>query len=129
MVDQFLELLLAGRLKGRIGGADVLQDNSHIDNLVDGHMLAACHLVPGGPAPGQAYFIGDGEPMHAFEFFRPLIEGLGHEIPSREIPLWLLRPMMKLWQLGHFKFDWSRPMVSPHELDKVSVTQIGRAHV
>ncbi len=122
MVDSFAEQLVAGRLKARIGAEDVLQDNSHIDNLIDGHLLAAQHLVPGGVAGGQAYFIGDGEPMHAFEFFRPLIDGLGYTVPNRTLPTGLLRPIMNLWQMGYFKFDWSRPMLAPHELDKVTVT-------
>lgn len=122
MIDSFLEQLLAGRLKVKIGADDVLHDNSHIDNLVAGHLLAARNLVPGGVAGGQAYFIGDGEPMHAFEFFRPLIEGLGYKVPTHVLPTWLLRPIMNLWQMGHFKYDWSRPMLSPHELEKVTVT-------
>ncbi len=122
MIDRFVEQLNAGRLVARIGSASVLQDNSHVENLVHGELLAARHLVAGGVACGQAYFIGDDEPMNSFEFFRPLIEGLGHEFPEREIPVWLLKPLIHIWQAAHFALGIPIPMLSPHELDKVSVT-------
>ena len=122
MIDRFVKELMAGKLVARIGSSSVLQDNSHIDNLVQGELLAAQHLVPNGAACGQAYFIGDAEPMNSFEFFRPLIEGLGHTFPEREIPVGLLKPVMHVWQAMHFIFGLPKPLLSPHELDKVSVT-------
>ncbi len=122
MIDRFVEALTAGALVARIGSISALQDNSHVTNLVDGHLLAAQHLVPGGVACGQAYFIADDEPMNSFEFFRPLIEGLGHRFPEREIPAWLLKPLTHAWQAAHFTLGVPKPMLSPHELDKVCVT-------
>jgi 3beta-hydroxy-delta5-steroid dehydrogenase/steroid delta-isomerase len=122
MIDRFAKELMAGKLVARIGSSSVLQDNSHIDNLVEGELLAAQHLIPNGVACGQAYFIGDAEPMNSFEFFRPLIEGLGHPFPQREIPVALLKPVMHVWQAMHFIFGLPKPLLSPHELDKVSVT-------
>lgn len=122
MIDRFYGQLRAGRLQARIGDSATLQDNSQIDNLVHGEILAARHLVPGGAACGQAYFIGDGQPMNSFEFFRPLIEGLGYPFPQRSISAGLLRPLLELWQALHFIAGAPRPMLSPHELDKVSVT-------
>jgi 3beta-hydroxy-delta5-steroid dehydrogenase/steroid delta-isomerase len=122
MIDRFVEQLTAGKLVARIGSSSVLQDNSHVENLVHGELLAAQHLVADGVACGQAYFIADDEPMNSFEFFRPLIEGLGHRFPQREIPVWLLKPVTQIWQAAHFFFGFPKPMLSPHELDKISVT-------
>jgi 3beta-hydroxy-delta5-steroid dehydrogenase/steroid delta-isomerase len=122
MIDRFVEQLNAGNLVARMGPISALQDNSHVANLVDGHLLAARHLLRGGVACGQAYFIADDEPMNSFEFFRPLIEGLGHPFPKREIPVWLLKPLTHAWQGAHFIFGIPKPMLSPHELDKVCVT-------
>ena len=122
MIDRFVEQLTAGRLVARIGSSSVLQDNSHVDNLVHGELLAAQHLVADGAACGQAYFVADDEPMNSFEFFRPLIEGLGHPFPQREIPVRLLKPVTHIWQAMHFLLGIPKPMLSPHELDKVSVT-------
>lgn len=122
MIDRFVAELMAGKLVARIGSSSVLQDNSHVENLVHGELLAAQHLVEGGAACGQAYFIGDAEPMNSFDFFRPLIEGLGHPFPTREVPVWLLKPVTHVWQAMHFTLGIPAPMLSPHELDKVSVT-------
>ena len=122
MIDRFVEQLVAGNLVARIGPLSAMQDNSQVDNLVDGHLLAAQNLVAGGIACGQAYFIVDDEPMNSFEFFRPLIEGLGHRFPEREIPVWLLKPLTHAWQAAHFILGVPKPMLSPHELDKVCVS-------
>ena len=122
MFDRFLAQLTAGVLVARIGSSDVLQDNSHIDSLVHGHLLAARNLVEGGVACGEAYFIGDEEPMNSFEFFRPVIEGLGYPYPKHEVPAWLIRPLLHIWQALHFTVGFPQPAISPHELDKVAVT-------
>ncbi len=122
MIDRFVEMLTAGALVARIGSSSALQDNSQVSNLVDGHVLAARHLISKGAACGEAYFIADDEPMNSFEFFRPLIEGLGHRFPEREIPAWLLAPLTHAWQAAHFTLGVPKPMLSPHELDKVCVT-------
>ena len=122
MIDRFHGQVAAGRLKARIGRPDTLQDNSEVTSLVHGEILAALHLVPGGIACGQAYFIGDGEPMNSFEFFRPLIEGLGHPFPTQVISAGFLRPIVTVWEALHFMINFPRPMLSPHELDKVTVT-------
>jgi 3beta-hydroxy-delta5-steroid dehydrogenase/steroid delta-isomerase len=117
--------LASGKFKAVIGDGSTLQDNSHVQNLVHGEILAAEHLVPGGVACGKAYFITDYEPRNEFEFFRPLIEGLGYSFPKRRIPAGLLRPIVRLWQYLHFRLGIPAPLMSPHELDKVSVTHFG----
>jgi 3beta-hydroxy-delta5-steroid dehydrogenase/steroid delta-isomerase len=122
MIDRFCEQLLAGNLVARIGPLSALQDNSQVSSLVDGHLLAAQQLAADGVACGQAYFISDGEPMNSFEFFRPLIEGLGYPFPQREVPAWLLKPLVHVWQAAHFVLGVPAPILSPHELDKVTVT-------
>jgi 3beta-hydroxy-delta5-steroid dehydrogenase/steroid delta-isomerase len=125
ILDPIVKNLAAGRLKVGIGSATTLQDNSYVDNLVHGEILAALHLVPGGSACGKAYFITDYEPQNVFEFFRPLIEGLGFEVPKRRIPSGALRPILKLWEWLHFRIGVAPPPLTPHELDKVSVTHYG----
>ncbi|MAG30228.1 MAG: steroid delta-isomerase [Deltaproteobacteria bacterium] len=125
MIDRFVEILNSGGLVARIGSSSALQDTSHVTNLVHGHLLAARHLVEDGAACGQVYFISDGEPMNSFEFFRPLIEGLGHRFPEREVPAWLLKPIAHAWQAAHFALGVPKPMLCPHELDKISVTHYG----
>lgn len=49
---------------------DTLQDNSYIDNLVHGELLAAGRLGPDDTASGKAYFLTDYAPQNTFAFFR-----------------------------------------------------------
>lgn len=64
----------------------------HVDNLVAAHELAAKALTAERRygAAGQAYFISDGRPVNNFEFFRPLVEGLGYPFPKLRLPISLI---------------------------------------
>ena len=84
MFRKVFESVLAGHVKVLVGGKNVKLDNSYVHNLIHGFILAAEHLVPGGTAPGQAYFINDGEPINMFEFSRPVVEACGQRVP--EVP-------------------------------------------
>jgi 3beta-hydroxy-Delta5-steroid dehydrogenase / steroid Delta-isomerase len=70
-------------------------DNSYVPNLIHGFILAGEHLVPGGTAPGQAYFINDGEPINMFEFSRPVVEACGQRWPKFRVSGPLVR-----WSAG-----------------------------
>ena len=80
-----------------IGSKNAKLDNSYVKNLVHGHILAAEHLVEGGTAPGQAYFINDDDPVNMFEFARPIIEACGEPWPTRRIPGAPVRMVMVAW--------------------------------
>ena len=82
MFRKLFESVLAGHVKVLVGSKDAKLDNSYVHNLVHGFILAAEHLVPGGSAPGQAYFINDGEPINMFEFSRPVVEACGERWPT-----------------------------------------------
>jgi 3beta-hydroxy-delta5-steroid dehydrogenase/steroid delta-isomerase len=123
--DALLEQIVHNRLKVCLGDAATLQDTSYIDNLIHGHLLAAEHLVPGGSACGNAYFITDNEPQNTFEFIRPVVEGLGYEVPRWRLPRGLLLPILKLWEYLHFRLGIASPLLCPHELDKATVTHYG----
>ncbi|MFK7894593.1 MAG: NAD-dependent epimerase/dehydratase family protein [Myxococcota bacterium] len=125
IIDPVAKQLAAGNMKARIGDPSVLQDNSHVFNLVHGEILAACHLVPDGNACGQAYFIGDAEPMNSMEFFRPLIEGMDQPFPTTQVPEGLLRAVTATWEALHFLVGIPEPFLTPHEVDKVCVTHYG----
>ena len=84
MFRKLFESVLAGHVKVLVGGKHVKLDNSYVHNLIHGFILAGQHLVPGGTAPGQAYFINDGEPINMFEFSRPVVEACGQ--PLAEVP-------------------------------------------
>ena len=78
--------MLAGHVKVLVGSKHAKLDNSYVHNLIHGFILAAEHLVPGGTAPGQAYFINDGEPINMFDFARPVVEACGQPWPTMRVP-------------------------------------------
>ncbi len=78
--NRFMPALLqkayGGKLKYGVGRERKLSDFTYISNLTDALLLADDHLVAGGEAPGQAYFITNGEPIAFFDFVDLVLERL-----------------------------------------------------
>jgi 3beta-hydroxy-delta5-steroid dehydrogenase/steroid delta-isomerase len=103
MIARFIEQLAAGRFTILVGDGHTVLDNTHVDNAVDAHLLAAQKLAETPEVvAGQAYFVTDGEPVNGLEWFRPLVEGLGHAWPRRRIPGSLLYHIAHLLEWIHF---------------------------
>src|SRR5689334_11515299 len=119
MFRKVFESVLAGHVKVLVGGKNVKLDNSYVHNLIHGFILAAQHLVPGGSAPGQAYFINDGEPINMFEFSRPVVEACGQRYPKIRVPGRLVWFAMTVWQWFHFKFGIPKPMIEPLGVERL----------
>jgi 3beta-hydroxy-delta5-steroid dehydrogenase/steroid delta-isomerase len=62
LLRRIVEECAAGKFIATFGDGTAKSDNTYIDNLVDGEIEAARHLVSGAPLCGQAYFITDGAP-------------------------------------------------------------------
>ncbi|KAJ7311864.1 hypothetical protein JRQ81_006179 [Phrynocephalus forsythii] len=111
---------LYGELSSRV-------DFVHVDNLVQAHLLAAEALdaPKEHKAAGQAYFISDGRPVNNFEFFRPLVEGLGYPFPTLRFPLSLIYLFAFLTEVVHsvvgrlYNFQ---PLLTRTEVYKTGVT-------
>ena len=119
MFRKLFESILAGHVKVLVGSKNAKLDNSYVHNLIHGFILAAQHLVPGGTAPGQAYFINDGEPINMFEFARPVVEACGQRWPKLRVPgrpVWLI---MSGWQWLHFRFGLPKPLLEPTGVERV----------
>jgi 3beta-hydroxy-Delta5-steroid dehydrogenase / steroid Delta-isomerase len=101
MFRKVFENVLAGHIKVLVGSKNVKLDNSYVHNLIHGFILAAEHLVPGGTAPGQAYFINDGEPINMFEFSR------------------LVKFVMSVWQWFHFRLGLPKPLLEPLAVERL----------
>lgn len=119
MFRRVFDSVLAGHVKVLVGGKDVKLDNSYVHNLVHGFILAAQHLVEGGTAPGQAYFINDGEPINMFEFSRPVMEACGEPWPTFRVPGRLVWFVMTIWQFFHFKFGLPKPLLEPLAVERL----------
>ena len=124
MMDMLVAQLRGGKMVSRIGGDGALHDHVHIDNLLHAHLLAANALVPGSAVCGNAYFVSDGEPARLFQFVRPLFEGLGYTVPKASIPAAPLRAVLSAWQWLHFKTGIAEPFLSPHELNKATISHV-----
>ncbi|MCH9735074.1 MAG: NAD-dependent epimerase/dehydratase family protein, partial [Actinomycetia bacterium] len=119
MFRLLFERVLAGQVKMLVGNKNAKLDNSYIENLVHGFILAAQHLVPGGTAPGQAYFINDGEPINMFDFARPVVEACGQPWPKLRVPgrpVWFI---MSAWQWLHFRFGLPKPLLEPTAVERL----------
>lgn len=96
----------------------------HVDNLVSAHELAATALTSQRSA-GQAYFISDGRPVNNFEFFRPLVEGLGYPFPKLRLPISLIYFFAFLTEMIHHlvgPFYNFQPLLTRTEVYKTGVT-------
>jgi nucleoside-diphosphate-sugar epimerase len=81
-----------------IGGGRQLTATTHVDNTVEGLILAAER-----GRSGEAYFVTDGESVVFREFVSELIRSQGVEPPSREVPRGVAGALMTageaLWRL------------------------------
>ncbi|HEU0191787.1 MAG TPA: NAD-dependent epimerase/dehydratase family protein [Mycobacterium sp.] len=119
MFRKLFESVAAGHVKVLIGKESAKLDNSYVHNLIHGFILAAEHLVPGGTAPGQAYFINDGEPINMLEFARPVMEACGEHWPKMRISGRLIRDIMVVWQWLHFRLGVRKPLLEPGAVERL----------
>jgi 3beta-hydroxy-Delta5-steroid dehydrogenase / steroid Delta-isomerase len=119
MFRKLFESVIAGHVKVLIGRKSARLDNSYVHNLIHGFILAAQHLVPGGTAPGQAYFINDDEPINMFEFARPVVEACGQPWPRIRVNGPIVRAAMTGWQRMHFRFGIPAPLLEPLAVERL----------
>jgi 3beta-hydroxy-Delta5-steroid dehydrogenase / steroid Delta-isomerase len=119
MFRKLFESVIAGHVKVLIGRKSARLDNSYVHNLIHGFILAAEHLVPGGTAAGQAYFINDGEPINMFEFARPVMEACGENWPRIRVNGPMVHAAMTGWQRMHFRFGIPAPLLEPLAVERL----------
>jgi nucleoside-diphosphate-sugar epimerase len=81
-----------------VGGGRNVTDTAHVDNVVEGLILAAAK-----GRSGEAYFVTDGESAVFREFVSALLRTQGVEPPDRSLPAWSAAPMARIceaaWRL------------------------------
>jgi len=80
LIPAMIELVESGRFRW-IGGGRQLTSTTHLDNCVEGLVLAADRGTP-----GAAYFVTDGEPVVFRDFVSALLASRGVQTPDRSIP-------------------------------------------
>ncbi len=87
-----------------VGGGGNVTDTTHVDNVVEGLVLAA-----GEGRPGEAYFVTDGERVTFRELVTAMLETQGVEPPDRNLPAWAAAPMARVceaaWKFLPLKGD------------------------
>ena len=73
------------------GGGGHRTSTTHVENVVEGLVLAATR-----GEPGNAYFVTDGEPVVFREFVTELLGTAGVEPPKRSVPLAVAKPLAAL---------------------------------
>jgi 3beta-hydroxy-Delta5-steroid dehydrogenase / steroid Delta-isomerase len=119
MFRKLFESVIKGHVKVLVGRKSAKLDNSYVHNLIHGFILAGEHLVPGGTAPGQAYFINDAEPINMFEFARPVVEACGVKWPKLRISGPAVHWVMTGWQRLHFRFGFPAPLLEPNAVERL----------
>ena len=71
-----------------IGGGSHKTSTTHVDNVVEGLVLAATRGTP-----GNAYFVTDGDPVVFREFITELMGTAGVEMPDRSVPVAVAKPL------------------------------------
>lgn len=82
------ELVAAVKAKrfGWIGGGRYPTSTCHVDNVVEGVLLAAERGTP-----GEIYFLTDGEPVEFRAFVTAMLATQGVAAGDREVPVWIAR--------------------------------------
>jgi nucleoside-diphosphate-sugar epimerase len=81
LLPVIVEMVKSGRFAW-IGGGNHLTSIAHVDNVVEGLILAASK-----GAPGEVYFVTDGEPVVFREFIARLLATQGVPAPTRSVPV------------------------------------------
>jgi len=90
LLPEFIEAVKAGKYAW-ISGGHYLTSTTHVDNVVEGLLLAAEK-----GKPGETYFVTDGAPSEFREFITKLLATQNMTAPSRSIPHWLGRTVVAL---------------------------------
>ncbi|MDX2094062.1 MAG: NAD-dependent epimerase/dehydratase family protein [Kofleriaceae bacterium] len=85
LLGQFVNAVKAGRFAW-IGGGRYLTSTCHVDNVVEGALLAATKGTP-----GAIYFLSDGEPVEFRSFITDLLATQGVDPGRRNVPVWLAK--------------------------------------
>ncbi len=86
LVPRLLERGGANALK-IVGTGENRVDIAYIDNVVHAHLLAADNLGAGGSGIGQAFFIGQDEPVSLWQWINDLFARMGIPPSTRKVPL------------------------------------------
>ena len=91
LLPQLVGAVKAGKFAW-FGGGRYLTSTAHVDNVIEGMLLAADKGTP-----GQIYFLTDGEPVEFRDFITKLLATQGVDVSgAKSMPHWLARTAVAL---------------------------------
>ncbi|HSN24729.1 MAG TPA: NAD-dependent epimerase/dehydratase family protein [Kofleriaceae bacterium] len=90
VLPEIVEQVRAGKFAW-IGGGHYLTSTCHVDNVVEGMLLAAERGTP-----ASIYFLTDGAPVDFRDFMTKLLATQGVDAGTRSLPRWLVRATVAL---------------------------------
>ncbi|MFT3830134.1 MAG: NAD-dependent epimerase/dehydratase family protein [Opitutaceae bacterium] len=120
LVPRVVAAARRGRLRV-VGRGENRVDLTHIDNVVDAHLLAERALgTADSPASGRAYFVTNGEPVALWPWINDLLQRLGLPPLRRRIPVGAAAAMgslcESLWRILPLRGEPPMTAFAAHEL-------------
>ncbi len=100
LIPRLIEVAGQGRLI-RVGDGTNKVDLTYVDNAATAHVQAAGQLSPGSAVAGQAYFIGDPEPVVLWDWIDQLLVRLGMEPVKKRIGYRTARTLGGLMEVAY----------------------------
>jgi nucleoside-diphosphate-sugar epimerase len=125
LLPNMIETIEAGKWAW-VGGGRNVTDTAHVDNVVEGLVLAAEK-----GRHGESYFITDDKPVVFREFVSAMLETQGVEPPNRSLPAWAAAPMARAcetaWKLLPLKGEPPMTTFRSWLLTQECTIEIGKA--
>lgn len=123
LLPRVVEAARAGRL-ARVGDGTNEVTMCFVDNAAEAHLCAGDRLQPGAPLAGQAYFIGQEEPVRIWEWLDQLLAALGDPPIRKRISLGAARTVGGLLELL-----WTLlPLPGEPRMTRFVATQLATSH-
>jgi nucleoside-diphosphate-sugar epimerase len=90
LLQEFMNAVKAGTY-GWVSGGRYLTSTVHVDNVIEGMLLAADKGTP-----GAIYFLTDGEPVEFRDFITKMLGTQGVDPGKRNVPRWVARTLVTL---------------------------------
>ena len=98
----------------QVGDGDNWVDVSYVDNVAEGHLLAADALRPGSAVAGRPYFISQNEPVRLWDFLADVLRRVGAPPITRRLSYRAARSAGTVIEAVHRLFQLtSEPRLTP----------------
>jgi len=123
LIPRLVKAARAGKLR-RVGDGSNKVDVTYIDNAARAHLQAADELAGQGRTAGNAYFIGDAEPVVLWDWINELLRRLDIPPVERGVPYGVGRRVGAVLELVHTVL----PRLGEPRLTRFVALQLAKSH-